>query len=199
MRIAAPVNGARAARLFPAALSAALLFACSPPVGEYFPDHFFPQDRIYENRPLGFTLTFTGNWNIATEPRAMTPEYRAVARTLYESHAELLFLGYTAERSQGARGIVNNLNVDNEEYLSLIRRMYARNIGEDFGFDTVDAGQFETLAWHYTFNRIHFVEYLFRSGTYNVRIAFWTTAQLFPKFRPVYEEMIRTLSRVSRM
>jgi hypothetical protein len=174
------------------------LFSCAAPIQQFFPDKYFPQDHIYQNKLLQFTLRYSGNWNITTDPNAMNKAGKKVAMTLHDARCELLFLGSTIEGTQGTRGIVENLNISNEDFLESIRKTNRTSIDTDLTQEEFDANGIETLKWQYLYKGFHFVEFLFRSDTYNIRIAFWTSPDLFNQFLPVYEEIMNSIEIIDR-
>lgn len=179
-------------------LSAVLLvlvfFCACAPVKQFYPDRFFAEDNIYENKALGFAVTFRGSWTVATDPAEMSKTGRKAARMLQKSGRELLFAGSTVEGTQGTRGIAENLNLANEDYLEEIRKSNAGSLEKDLGSNEFVLADRPVIAWEYQYQGFHFVEYLFASGSYNIRIAFWTKPELFLNFLPVYEEIMSTLT-----
>jgi hypothetical protein len=176
-------------------LSAALLvLSCSPPRGQFYPDSYYPEDRIYENKPLGITLTYKGNWTIAANPAEMNRSGRRAARSMHAAGGELLFTGTTLEGTQGTRGVAENLNVTEDKYLEMIRRSNSATIEEDLGKIGFLAGDHLVVKWQYLYSGLRFVEFLFCNGTYNIRIAFWTSPELFERFLPVYEDIMASLT-----
>lgn len=95
---------------------------CTAPISQYYPDMFFPEDRTYQNKTLGFTFSFIGNWEIICDPNKMK-ENRSNALLLHETGGELLFVGYTVEKTQGTRGIAVNLNETNKAYAEEIMKL----------------------------------------------------------------------------
>jgi hypothetical protein len=178
------------------AISLTIFFSCAAPIRQYFPDSYFPQDHIYQNKLLQIALRYDGNWNIATDPNTMSKAGKKVALSLRNSRSELLFLGSTVEGSQGTRGIVENLNLSNEGFLESIRKSNSAGIDKDLGQEEFDAAGIDMLKWQYLYKGFHFVEFLFRSDTYNIRIAFWTTPALFDQFMPVYEETMNSIELI---
>lgn len=172
---------------------------CAPALKEYYADEYFAQDRIYRNRPLGFALAYSGAWEITTEAAQMSKAGRTVARQLQQQHQELLFVGVTAEGTQGTRAIAANANLDNHEYLLQVRQANKELLEHDLGDEPFNIPEFSMIKWQYRYKGLHFVEFLFRSGSYNVRIAFWTTPALFERFLPLYEEMMLSLTAVGRI
>lgn len=186
----------KAFRFYIIASGIAIFLSCAAPIRQYFPDSYFLQDHIYQNKLLKFALRYAGNWNITTDPNLMSKAGKKVAQTLRNSRGELLFLGSTVEGAQGTRGIVENLNISNEKFLGSIRKSNTTSINKDLGQEEFDANGIETVKWQYLYKGFHFVEFLFRSGTYNIRIAFWTSPSLFDQFLPVYEEIMNSIELI---
>lgn len=175
-----------------------LMLSCAS-VKQFYPDSYFPQDRVYRNRPLGFAISYIGNWTLATDPADMNPSGRKVAKMLNEAGGELLFVGATVEGTQGTRGIAEHLNLSNEEYLAQIRESNEGAIQKDYGSTMFVANEVVALKWEYLYRGLRFVEFLFVNNTYNIRIAFWTEPTLYERFLPVYEDIMMSLEPVGRL
>ncbi len=165
---------------------------CLAPMRQLYPGVYFSEDRTYQNKALGFSFSFRGNWEIITDPNKMK-ENKTNAVLLHQTGGELLFIGYTVEQTQGTRGIVVNLNETNREYAEEIRRLNYDKELIDSGLTDTSLAQLPMVKWVYEKEGFRFVEFFFKVDTYNVRIAFWTKPRLFPNFLSVYEEMIGTL------
>jgi hypothetical protein len=176
-----------------------MLFAgCASHLEQFYPDDFFEQDNVYENKPLGFSLTYKGNWLIVTDPDEMTGASKQFAKDLRRLGAELLFVGFTVEGTQGTRGIAANLNEPPMEYAEQIRNLNKTEITGDSDLSEYIAGDREMVKWEYRIGDFHFVEFFFVSETYDVRVAFWTRTNLFDNFFPVYEEIISSIVTVGK-
>ena len=169
-----------------------LLF-CSSSIEQFYPDHFHSEDNIYENKPLKFLLTFTGNWRIYTDPNKMDPDSKAFAKTLSKSGLELLFVGTTVEGLHGTRGIAVNLNEPARQYAEYVRRLNKDDVENDQGLTDFYAGTYPMVKWVYDKAGFRFVEFFFNIETYDIRIAFWTRTHLFGNFLPVFESIISSL------
>ena len=175
-----------------AAVCAVLAAGCTPPIKQFYPGTFFPEDRVYQNKSIGFSLSYRGNWDIATDPNDMK-ENKVVAWELHNTGAELLFVGSTVEETQGTRCIASNLNETNREYAEQIERINRDQLQSDSGLadDTVHA--IPVVRWEYSKSDFKFVEYFFSVDTYNLRIAFWTKPSLYGNFFSVYKEIMGSL------
>jgi hypothetical protein len=171
-----------------------LLLQCVPSLTRFYPGSYFEQDRTYVNKPLGFSMVFTGNWHISCEPEGMRGASRDLAQSLAKSGAELLFMGSTAEGTQGVRAIVINLNSSNQAYAEKIRELNKNDVQRDSGFVDFPATSIPCVKWRYAITGFEFVEYFFKLDTYNMRIAFWAKPDLFFSFLPVYDKIVSTLS-----
>jgi hypothetical protein len=191
--------GAAMRRLSRWCVAASLLTGCAAPLSEFYPDSFFSQDGVYENRPLGFSLTFRGNWIIETDPGAMTGATREFARELQQQGAELLFAGATAEGTQGVRGIAVNLNMPAMEYATRIRAINADAVSADSGLSEVRTERAQLIKWEYAIGEYRFIEFFFTVDTYDIRIAFWTKPAIFERFEPVYYDIISSLTPIGRL
>jgi hypothetical protein len=176
----------------------ALMLTCAVPLKEFYPDSYFVEDRVYQNRALRFTLTFRGDWNLMTSPNEMEGETREFARELQLRGAELLFAGSTVEGTQGVRGITIHLNDPVDEYAEKVRALNKDDVGEDFGLTASVLDGLPVVRWDYTVGEFRFVEFFFTLDTYNVRIAFWTRPDLFERFESVYVDIISSISYVGR-
>ncbi len=174
----------------------ALLVGCAGPIKEFYPDSFFNEDNVYQNKPIGFTLTFRGQWHIFTDPNEMEGRLRGFAEELQEQGGELLFVGSTVERTQGVRGIAANLNAPAREYADRIRDI--NTVAVDSGLTEMIVAGVPMVRWDYHDAGFRFVEFFFRVETYNIRIAFWTKPELFDAFESVYLSIMSSISRVSR-
>lgn len=179
-------------------LPVAFLF-CTPSLQEFYPDSYFVQDGIYQNRPLGFALVFRGNWEIITSPSQMERSSKSFAKQLRNQSAELLFVGTTSERTQGTRGIAINLNIPFDEYALRIQELNKPDVKKDLGLTEVLLNGMPMIRWDYVVGGFRFVEFFFTLDTYNIRIAFWTKPGIFDRFEPVYLDIMSSLSYVSRI
>jgi hypothetical protein len=180
-------------------ISVFLLFGCGVTVKQFYPDTFYREDQVYENKPLRFLLTFSGNWHLFTDPEEMDRDSRLHALELNKSGIELLFIGSTVEGLYGTRGIAVNLNEPGSEYAEYIHRINKDDITNDKGLVQFVAGKNSMVKWVYDKSEFRFVEFFFNIGTYDLRIAFWTRLALFEKFLPVFEEIMSTLTIINGM
>ena len=171
-----------------------LAFFCASPLRQFYPDAFFPEDNVYENRSLGFLLTFRGNWSIITDPAEMNRTYRAFATTMQKAGGELLFMGNTVEGLYGVKAIAINLNEPPQEYAHYIRDLNKSDVENDTEPVDFYAGGHSMVKWVYDKAGYRFVEFFFVIDTYDVRVSFWTKPQLFTGFLEVFEEIMSTLS-----
>lgn len=183
------------------ALALALLvltaLECAAPIRQFYPGAYFPEDRIYQNKAIGFSFAFRGNWEISTDPNEMR-EHKQYVKELHTLGAELLFMGNTVEKTQGTRGIIFNLNKSNREYAEYIQKINSTNQQIDSGLTDCDIAKMPMVKWLYEKDGFRFVEFFVKVDTYNVRIAFWTTPDLFPNFLPIYEEIMETFTITGR-
>ncbi len=170
---------------------------CAAPIVQYYPDVYFPEDRTYQNKSLGITFSFVGNWEIECDPNKMK-ENKSNALLLQETGGELLFVGYTVEKTQGTRGIAVNLNETNMGYAEEIIKLNKEEQQVDSGLNEISIASIPMIQWIYEKAGFKFVEFFFKIETYNVRIAFWTKPRLFSNFLPVYEDIMRTMILTGR-
>ena len=170
-----------------------LFLNCIATIKQFYPGFYFSEDRIYQNKALGFSLKFIGNWEIVTDPNKMK-QHKSYAKLLHDSGAELLFVGFTVEKTHGTRAIAANLNETNMEYAKLIQRINKSSEIKDNGIyeDTINNIPF--VVWEYEKDEFKFIELFFNVATYNIRMAFWSKPSFFEKFLPVYKEIMGSLS-----
>jgi hypothetical protein len=161
---------------------------------QFYPDIFFPEDNIYENKSLGFLLTFRGKWSIITDPVEMNPTYKSFARTMQKAGGELLFMGSTVEGFYGVKAIAINLNEPPQEYARYIRSLNRNDVDNDTEPVDFFVGNHPMVKWVYDKAGYRFVEFFFVIDTYDIRLSFWTRPQLFTGFLQVFEEIVSTLS-----
>jgi len=171
-----------------------MIIGCSRPLVQFYPDHYYNNQRVYENKPLRFLLTFRGNWDIVTDPNLMERSFRKEAEFFSKSGLELLFIGSTTEGYHGTRGVAANLNDPAEEYATNIRNLNKQDIQNDQGFTISDNEGITVVKWVYDKNGYRFAEFFFNIDTYDIRIAFWSRPEYFNKFLSVYEEIIGSLT-----
>ena len=170
-----------------------IVTGCAGQIRQFYPDTYYEQDRIYENKPIGFSFSYRGNWNIVTDPQKMRGAGKELAQELNANGTELLFVGFTVEENQGTRAIAANLNESPEEYAAQVRELNKKTISEDFGITPFIAGQMEMVKWEYIVGEFWFAEFFFVVDTYDVRVAFWAKRDLYQKFLPVYEDIISSV------
>jgi hypothetical protein len=179
------------------ALVALLTINCTGPIKQFYPGAYFNEDRIYQNKTIGFSLMYRGNWDICTDPNEMH-EHKKYVKELHILGAELLFMGNTVEKTQGTRGIVFNLNKTNKEYAEYIQKLNSVDQHIDSGMIDCTIASTPMIEWQYEKQGFRFIEFFFKVDTYNIRIAFWTTPELFPNFVQVYREIMGTLNITGR-
>jgi hypothetical protein len=172
---------------------AGLLLSCAAPIRQFYPDTYYPEDHLYENKPLHFIMRFQENWVLFTDPNEMDKSTKQLARDFAKSGVELLFVGATAEGTQGSRGIAANLNEPPMDYANHIRRLNASDVQNDRGLTEIVFGRNSMVKWIYDKIGFRFVEFFFTIDTYDIRIAFWTKTENFGKFLPVFEETMSSL------
>ncbi len=182
-----------------ASVALAVCIGCAARIEQFYPDSYFNQDGVYENRPLGFSLTFRGNWSITEDPADMQGSTREFARELQAQGAELLFAGSTAEGTQGVRGIAVNLNMPALEYARKIRAINQDAVNADSGLTEVQIDGARLIKWEYGISEFRFVEFFFTADTYDIRIAFWARPDIFTRFEPVYYDIISSLKPIGRL
>jgi hypothetical protein len=174
------------------ALALGLLFSCGPAIKQFYPGTYFPEDRVYQNKALGFTMVFRGNWDIETDQKQMKI-YTPYAAELHETGSEMLFMGFTVEKTQGTRCIATNFNEPCRQYAEEIQKANEKDLDSDSGLVDDTINNVPVTIWRYRSTEHEFVEYFFTINTYDLRIAFWTKPRLFWNFLPEYHEMMKTI------
>ncbi len=169
------------------------LLSCSLQLKRFYPGDYYSEDNIYQNKILKFTITYDSNWQLWTDPATMNRGSRKFARQLQKSGIELLFIGSSAEKYLGTRAIAVNLNEPALEYAEYIRRLNLPDVKNDQGLLEITNGRIEMVRWIYEKHGFSFIEYFFNSGTFDVRIAFWTRKEFFKNFLPVFESIMGSL------
>lgn len=167
---------------------------CSSKVTQFYPDIYYQEDCIYQNKILGFLLTFDKNWNLVIDPSKMDPDSRDFARDLNKRGIELLFIGTTSEKYLATRAIAVNLNEPALEYAQYIRKINSPDIENDSGLVEIFNGEISMIKWVYEKSGYRFVEFFFNNNTFDIRIAFWTRKEYFDNFLPVFESIISSLT-----
>ena len=180
-------------RILPVLAACVMLVSCAAPMKQFYPDAYYPEDRLYENKPLHFIMRFTGDWDIITDPNEMGKETKEVARQFAKSGVELLFIGATTEGFHVVRGQAVNLNEPTKDYADYIRRISAKDVQNDQGLTEMVFGKNEMVKWIYDKGGSRIVEFIFTIDTYDIRIAFGTRIEFFEKFLPVYEAIMSSL------
>ena len=174
-------------------ITGVLFLFCTAPIKQFYPDTYYPEDQIYENKPLHFVLRFQGNWVLFTDPRDMDKGSRDLAITMAKSGVELLFVGATVEGMHGTRGIAVNFNEPAHDYAKRIRDINRNDVQNDQGLTDMVLGTNSMVKWVYDKIDFRFAEFFFTIDTYDIRISFWSRSELFDKFLPVYEQMMTSL------
>jgi hypothetical protein len=169
------------------------LLSCSSHLRSYYPGNYYHEDGIYQNKIIKFIITFDSNWQLWTDPATMNHDSRKFARQLHKSGIELLFIGASTEKYLGTRAIAVNLNEPAKEYAEYIRRLNLPDVENDQGLLEITNGRTEMVRWIYEKHGFSFIEYFFNSGTFDIRIAFWTKKEFFSNFLPVFESIMGSL------
>lgn len=171
---------------------------CSSSLPQFYPDSFFSEDNVYQNKPLRFSLTFVGNWIIETDPNNMDPSSKGLAQEMQKRGAELLFIGITSEATQGVRAIAAHLNYPVREYAEEIRKVNKPNIEADSGIIDMVIKNHELVKWEYVSSGFRHIEFFFHLDTYNIRIAFFSKPHIFENFLPIYYRIISSLAFIEQ-
>jgi hypothetical protein len=179
------------------AMTMVSLVSCTSTINQFYPDTFYSEDNIYENKTIGFLMTFRGKWNIITNPNDMNRHYKSFAQTMQDAGGELLFMGSTIEELYGVKALALNLNEPPDDYAQYIRTLNSSEIESDTTPVDFFTENIHAVKWIYTRTGYRFVEFFFIVDTYNVRLSFWTKPELFLNFLPVFEEIVGTITFTS--
>ncbi len=171
---------------------------CIAPIKEFYPDSYFNEDHIYQNKPLRFSLNFQANWNIDTDPNQMDRPLKKLAGSFQKQGTELLFVGSTPDGMQGVRGVAINLNLSSREYAKNYRDINKNAMTTDSGLVDIVINNVPMVKWIYSKYDFRFIEFFFTIDTYTVRIAFWSKPHIFKRFLPVYFTIMSSLDFISR-
>jgi hypothetical protein len=170
---------------------------CAAPIKEYYSDTFFEEDRIYQNKPLGFTLRFLDDWYLFTDPNTMDKSIQALARQLNHDASELLFVGATTDGLQGVRAVAAHLNASAREYAQAYYTLNKDDVLDDSGLVQQTIAAFPVISWEYSKqigkSRTRFIEFFFSVRTYTIRIAFWADPRIFNRFVRVYGDIVSSI------
>jgi len=182
-------------RLIVLCFMAHFFWGCTRYVTDFFPDDYLESEKIYHNPALGFNLRYSANWQINTTSKTMSKTQREVATLLHNSGSELLYVGKTSEGLHASRAIVDHLNLSNENYLEVIRKVASIEPGQELGAEEQMIAGVPMIRWFYLHRGHAFVEYLLRIDTYNIRVAFWSSPAMFRQFLPVYDQIMATFEQ----
>jgi hypothetical protein len=171
-----------------------LIFSfCASPIKQFYPDTYYDEDKIYENKPLRFALKYQGNWILFTDPNDMDAGSKELAKTMAKSGVELLFVGATVEGLHGTRGIAVNFNEPARDYAERIRSINRNEVQNDRGLTDMVLAKSSMVKWVYDKVDFRFAEFFFTIDTYDIRVTFWSRTAMFEKFLPVYEQIMSSL------
>jgi hypothetical protein len=171
----------------------ALLASCAAPLKQFFPDTYYPEDHVYENKPLRFVLTFDGNWELITDPNELSASAKKTVREWARTGIELLFIGSTVEGLHTTRGMVEHLNMPSLEFAETVRKNSKNSVTNDQGLTEMVMEKNSMVKWIYDKDGFTYAEFFFEIDTYDIRIAFCSRPSDFQRFLPVYEKIMSTL------
>ncbi|OHD13972.1 MAG: hypothetical protein A2086_10570 [Spirochaetes bacterium GWD1_27_9] len=86
------------------------------------------KDFTYENKSLGFTMSFDKDWVITTEFRNFDSDQKKYATYFATPTNEILFFGYNEEKKIGIRAIKEELGLANDDYFSKIKESNSSDV-----------------------------------------------------------------------
>ncbi len=170
-----------------------LLVKCAGPIKEFYPDSYFTEDHIYENKSIRFSLTFRSNWDIETDPNKLSRGIQKEVRRHQKGGVELLFAGATTDGLQGVMAVAANWNESTQKYAETIREKNKDNVTADSGLVDMLIKDKPIVKWKYSKFELQYIEFFFTIDTYNVRVGFWSEPEIFNRFLPVYLSIISSL------
>jgi hypothetical protein len=170
-----------------------LLISCAAPIKQFYPDTYYLEDHVYENKPLRFVLKFEGNWELITDPNELSASAKKTVRKWAEQGIELLFIGSTVEGLHTTRGMAEHLNMPSREFAENVRNNSKKTVTNDSGLTEMIMGKNSMVKWIYTKDGFRYAEFFFTIDTYDIRIAFCCRPTDFDRFLPVYESIMSTL------
>jgi len=170
-----------------------LLVNCAAPIKQFFPDTYYPEDHIYENKPLRFVLKFDGNWELITDPNELSRSAKKTVINWAKAGIELLFIGSTVEGLHTTRGMVEHLNMPPREFAERVQSNSKSSVTNDKGLTEMVMGRNSMIKWIYDKDGFRYAEFFFTIDTYDIRIAFCSRPADFERFLPIYESIMSTL------
>lgn len=167
--------------------------ACAAPLKQFYPDTFYPEDHVYENKPLRFVLKFDMNWELITDPNELSRSAKTTVVNWARAGIELLFIGSTVEGLHTTRGMVEHLNMSPREFAGSVRKNSRNSVTNDQGLADMVMGKNSMVKWIYDKDGFRYAEFFFTIDTYDIRIAFCSRPVDFARFLPVYESIMSTL------
>lgn len=171
-----------------------LISSCISPLKQYYPDKFYHEDSIYENKQLRFLITYSSSWYLFTNPKELDRKTQAVYRSFHKSGMELLYAGATTDGLYGTRCIAGNFNIPIKTFAENIQKANRNSLENDQGLNEFYAGPIPAVKWIYDQSGFRFAEYFFKIDTYDIRISFWTKAELFQNYLDAFELIMSTLT-----
>ncbi len=171
-----------------------LICSCISPLKQYYPDKFYHEDSIYENKQLRFLITYSSSWYLFTDPKELDKKTQSVYRSFHKSGMELLYAGATTDGLYGTRCIAGNFNIPIKAFAENIRKANSNSLENDQGLIEFYAGSIPAVKWIYDQSGFRFAEYFFKIDTYDIRISFWTKADLFQNYIDIFELIMSTLT-----
>jgi hypothetical protein len=107
---------------------------------------------------------------------------------------ELLYAGATTDGLYGTRCIAGNFNIPLKAFAENIRNANSNSLENDQGLTDFYAGPIPAVKWIYDQSGFRFAEYIFKIDTYDIRISFWTKAELFQNYLDIFELIMSTLT-----
>jgi hypothetical protein len=146
----------------------------------------------YSNTAIKFSIVFNNNWNIyptfAQTPENIKPLLRQINKENF------LYFGVTKNNTLGCRGLVENLNMNLDDYYQAIIEVNSSAVSNIKTKKTkINNIPMIFLTYETPGNNFIYNEYMFKKNTYNVRLTFWTMKSLFKKYHREFKDIIKTL------
>lgn len=153
----------------------------------------------YSNPRVGLKIDFPAGWVIWSRMEDMRADFRGSVGTLEQNGVEVLFAGHK-NNVLGARLTTENLGVPLDDYATLIIDINKREIGKVKRTDKRLGGR-DVVFWEasHAETGLEFIEYVFREGTHNLRLTFWTHPSLKARYVPEFQRIVESARTVRRI
>jgi hypothetical protein len=164
------------------------IFALSSEYSNYDVNEF-----KYSNTAIMFSIDFNDKWDLYCSFDTIPEEFQAALQEIDPEN--FLYFGLTKNQMYGCRGMVEEVDMDLNEYCKVITEVNADAI------DSVKTKKVKInnipmiyLTYETKENNMAFGEYMFKKDIYNVRLTFWTLKSLFKNYFKEVDVIIKTFT-----